>query len=259
MDTAPATSSAPPVRPSPAAAAAGGFWTVVVPVLCLVVALGGWFQTRAELGALRTEVRDLMEAVRGPSSLDVSADPALGSDEALVTLVEFSDYECPFCIRHFSTTMPLINERLIATGRIQYVFKDFPIAQLHPEAVRAHHASRCAARQGRFWELHARLFSPAGSHTAEMLERRAVEAGVELEPFRACMNDRAIVEEIQESVDLAVRFGANGTPAFLVGLRDPRTNQVRVVQAISGAHPYEEFERVIADVERMQTSGAGSR
>src|SRR5690606_15213054 len=145
-------------------------WTIVVPLLCLAATVGLWWQVRSELAVIRAEQRELAEfvdAVRGSTSLDVSGDPALGADEAVVTLIEFSDYECPFCIRHFTQTMPEINEKLIETGRIQYVFRDFPIEQLHPDAVLAHQATRCAAEQGRFWELHVRMFGPAGTHTME--------------------------------------------------------------------------------------------
>ena len=133
--------------------------------------------------------------------------------------------------------MAAIDEKFIQTGRIQYVFKDFPIAQLHPGAILAHQATRCAAEQGRFWEMHTGMFTPPGSHGAEALEAKAAAAGVSLGPYRECMTSNRTLEGVQTSVDTAARLGANGTPSFFVGLRDPATNRVRIVQTISGAHP----------------------
>jgi protein-disulfide isomerase len=231
------------------------FITVLVPAICLLVTAGFWWHTHSELAAMRSqqrEILDLLDAARNPSTIDISGDPALGADEALVTLVEFSDYECPFCIRHFTQTMSAIDETFIQAGRIQYVFKDFPIAQLHPEALRAHQATRCAAEQGKFWEMHTKMFSPAGTHTPELLEARAAEAGVALAPYRDCMASNRTVADVQSSVNAAVQLGANGTPSFFVGIRDPETHRVRIVQALSGAQPFTEFEKVIVAVEAQQ-------
>jgi protein-disulfide isomerase len=253
----PAASSTPPA-PNPAIRPAGratSAWMVLLPALCLVATTVFWWQTRTELTAMRTQQRellDVLDAVRGSSTIDISGDPALGAEDALVTLIEFSDYECPFCIRHFTQTMGAIDEAFIRTGRIQYVFKDFPIAQLHPEAIRAHQAARCAAEQGKFWEMHTRMFSPAGTHTAAALEARATEAGLSLAPYRDCLASNRTVADVQASIEAAVQLGANGTPSFFVGIPDPQTNRVRVVQALSGAQPFAEFEKVITAVEAQQ-------
>ena len=224
-----------------------------VPVLCLVATLGFWWQVRSELSVIRAQQQELstfLDAVTG-GTLDISDDPALGSEEAVVTLIEFSDYECPFCIRHFTQTMPEISKQMIETGRVHYVFRDFPISSIHPEAIAAHEATRCAAEQGLFWELHVRMFSPSGTHTAEAIESHAEAVGVDLDAFRACLASDRMVPLIEDSVATAARLGANGTPAFFIGLRNPETNQVRLVQPISGAVPYAEFERVVSAVEAM--------
>jgi protein-disulfide isomerase len=128
------------------------------------------------------------------------------------------------------------------------VFKDFPIDQLHPAAIRAHQAGRCAAEQNRFWEMHQRLFSAPGTHGDEALEARAREAGLDLTQFRDCLSSGRTTAAIRESVGLAASLGANGTPAFFLGLRDPETDHVRIVRGISGAQPLEVFENAIAEV-----------
>jgi protein-disulfide isomerase len=238
----PASSAALPGRATP-------LWLMAVPLLCLVTTTVMWWQTRTELAAVRADQREVLDAIRGVSTIDVSGDHALGPDSAVVTLIEFSDYECPFCIRHFRGTMPEILANYIEKGRIRYVFKDFPIDQLHPEAIRGHEASRCAGEQGKFWEMHVNMWGPAGSHTPEAIEDHASAIGLSLPAFRECLASGRFASTIRESVDLAVRLGANGTPSFFVGLRDPRTDRVRIVDSVIGAQPFAAFEKAIAAAE----------
>ncbi len=223
-------------------------WALIL--LSIAATAGLWWQTRRELQSLRASHRQLasdLAQLRGMPVIDVTGAPALGSADAVVTLIEYSDYECPFCIRHFNETMPKLAP-LIDAGRLRYVFKDLPIDQLHPDAIRAHEAARCAADQGKFWPLHGRLFSPPGSHTNTALEAQALAAGLDAEPFRECLDSRRHTAEIQASVTQAFEMGAQGTPAFFLGARDPATNQVEVVQVISGAQPFPVFEEAIAAV-----------
>jgi protein-disulfide isomerase len=208
------------------------------------------WQIHRELRALQVAHEQLsadVAALRGLQTIDVSGAPALGKEDAVVTLVEFSDYECPFCIRHFRETMPRIAEAIDA-GRVRYVFKDFPIASLHPGAARAHEAARCADEQGKFWQLHARLFAPAGSHEDAQLEALAAEAGLEVNRFRDCLTSGRHTEAVKASVAQALSLQANGTPAFFLGIRDPATNRVEVLHAINGAQPFDVFEEAIAAV-----------
>jgi len=177
--------------------------------------------------------------------IDVSNNPALGVDTAIPTLIEFSDYECPYCIRHFRTTYPQIESDYIRTGKIRYVFRDLPIADNHPMAIRAHEAAHCADEQHKFWDLHPKLFSAPGTHDPASLEARAKEAGLDLAAFRECISSGRTTAGIQASVDLAEKLGADGTPMFFVGLRDLATNRVRVLDTLSGAQPYSAFQRML--------------
>lgn len=223
--------------------------TWLIPLLCVVVTVGFWVQTRREIASLRDGQREIMgvlDAARGVRTLDVTGAPALGPEDAEVTLVEFSDYECPYCIRHFTQTMPLLEANYIRTGKIRYVFRDLPIDQLHPQAIRAHEAARCADEQGKFWQMHTRMFSPAGTHTPEGLEAHATQAGLNLAEFRECLASGRTTAGIREASQVAGQLGANGTPSFFVGVRDPATNQVRIIQTITGAHPIQEFDKAIA-------------
>jgi len=229
----------------------------VAAVLALVIALATWVGSRREMQQLQQQLTDLQEAHRelavqvtqgkkggtGPVGqiIDVAKAPARGNQNAVVTLIEFSDYECPFCIRHFEQTMPLIDKNYIETGRIRYVFRDFPIDSNHPQAIRAHEAAKCAMEQNKFWPLHARLFSAPGTHTPLALEDRAKEAGLDAAAFHACISAGRATAAVRETESVAENLGATGTPWFFVGLRDLATDQVRVLKPIGGAQPYEQF------------------
>ena len=244
--------------PSPDAGRRLGVVTAAA-VLALVIAVATFFLSSRQIDDLRAQIAGLQDAHRqlavqvsqggkaGPASgpegqiIDVAGAPALGPAQAPVTLVEFSDYECPFCIRHFQQTMPLIDRVYIKPGKIRYVFRDFPIDQNHPQAIKAHEAARCALEQNKFWDLHPRLFSAPGTHTEATLDARAQEAGLNDAAFRACIASGRTTKEIRSTANIADSLGATGTPWFFVGMRDVKTDKVRVIKAIGGAQPYGQF------------------
>jgi protein-disulfide isomerase len=231
--------------------------TLAASVAAVAVALASSFLSRQQTDLLRREIATLRESYRQLAaqvargrqgdadpvgqSIDVSTAPARGRADAVLTLIEFSDYECPFCIRHMQETMPLIDSNYIESGKIRYVFRDFPIDSNHPEAVRAHEAAHCALEQNKFWELHPLLFSAPGTHTPQTLQDRAKEAGLDVNAYRSCVAAGTSTPAIRESGSLAESLGATGTPWFFLGMRDLKTNQVRVIKAIGGAQPYEQF------------------
>lgn len=228
----------------------------VLPLFSVLLTAVYWYDTRQEIATLKQGHAQLsadLDAARGMSTVNVAGAPAKGDARQVLTLIEYSDYECPFCIRHFTQTMPEIESKWIQTGKLRYVFRDFPIDSLHPAAIRGHEATRCANEQGKFWELHTKMFSPPGSHVPEQIEARAAEAGLAMAPFQNCVTSGKFNADIQKSVQSAVELGANGTPAFFVGLRNPDTEDVRIITAVSGAQPFEAFEKAFAAVTaRMQ-------
>lgn len=236
---------------TPASQPAGPNWAMlafVVAVAALLVSAVSWYRTNAAIEELRGGQRgagaDSAVTERAPI-IDLAGAPALGPDAARVAFVEFSDYECPFCIRHFQQTMPRIVTTYVKTGRIRYVFRDWPVDQLHPESIRAHEAAHCAGEQNRYWELHPRLFGPAGSHSPERLLGLAREVGLDMNAFSACIESRRSDDAIRLTSRMAVEFGATGTPAFFVGLRDPATDKVTVLQGLTGAQPFDVFAQAI--------------
>jgi protein-disulfide isomerase len=244
-DPASTSSSRPPRR------RASPRWALVLPLVCLAATAAFWLQTRRDLATLRANqqvLQDEMAAARGTPVLDLTGAPSLGSADAPVTLVEFADYECPYCIRHFTETMPLLRANEIQSGAVRYVFRDFPIDSLHPGAIRAHEAAGCAAEQGRFWALHPKLFSPPGTHTDANLEARAQDAGLAMPEFKACLTSGRTTAAVRASVAEITKLGATGTPTFLLGVRQGAPDRIRIVQALAGALPYAEFQKAIAAV-----------
>lgn len=147
----------------------------------------------------------------------------IGDPNAPVTIVEYTDYQCPFCQRHVQQTMPDITTELIETGRVQYVIKDFPLDSLHPEARVAAAAARCAADQDKYFPMHDAIFSaqsgwsgatPIGA-TAMMIEF-AEELGLETAVFSDCLESGKYDDVVQQNLDEGASFGVTGTPAFFI-------------------------------------------
>jgi protein-disulfide isomerase len=174
-----------------------------------------------------------------PTPAAIRSDDAagsLGDPDAPVTIVEYTDYQCPFCQRHVQETMPGILSDMIDTGRVHYVLKDLPLDRLHPEARAAAQAARCAGEQDGYWEMHDALFEAQpswagqGEAAADTFISLANELDLDEAAFRACLEEERYAEVIQANVDEASALGANATPYFFIdGLPIP------------GAQPYELF------------------
>lgn len=171
--------------------------------------------------------------------------PPLGDPNAPVLIVEFSDYQCPFCLRHFQQTMPKLREQYIDTGKVRYVFKDFPLDSIHPQARKAAEAANCAGKQGQYWAMHDRLFAEqdrwAGNADAVgVFKAFAADLGLDTAAFAACLDGGETAAEIEEDVSEGLVAGVQGTPAFFINGR-----------FISGAQPFEVFQQVIESLLRQ--------
>ncbi|NQW03127.1 MAG: thioredoxin domain-containing protein [Acidobacteria bacterium] len=201
---------------------------------------------RRELEAVREDLANLRASIGRPRPfVDLSVGPQMGNPDALVALVEFSDYECPFCIRHFRETMPLIQKNYIDTGKVLYAFRDFPVDELHPQAIKAHEAAQCGLEQDKFWQMHNNLFSAPSQHSVEGIEAVATAQGLDLVALRDCQASGRTTPGIRRTAAQAASFGATGTPAFFIGLVDKEGNQVKVIRALTGAAPFAQFAQAL--------------
>lgn len=187
--------------------------------------------------ALPAETRDVVVSVEG--------EPFRGDKNAKLTLVEFSDYQCPFCARHLSQTLPEIERDYIATGKVRYVFRDFPITSLHPQAFKAHEAARCAGEQGKYWEMHDRLFANQKALGPKQLSDHARSLGLDLPSFQQCLDGGKYAAKVRKGMSDGRTATVKGTPTFFLGFTEADDLKVKAVRVIRGAQPYAAFKEAI--------------
>ena len=237
--------------------------------------------TKAELEKLQTEVQGLKEGqtamqkeladikklleqgARGrpskpafkPTEISVGDAPLLGDPDAIVTLVEFSDYDCPFCRRHKDQVMPDLVKNFVDTGKLKYVMREFPLA-MHANAKGASQAALCAGDQGEYWQMHDKMFANQRKLGIENLKAFAVELGLDSTAFDTCLDDGKYAKQVSDDITAGGRMGITGTPAFVLGLTDPNDpNKAKVTEFISGAQSLEKFSQVIEDLLKQAEEG----
>jgi len=178
--------------------------------------------------------------------ISVDNDPIIGNPDAPITIIEFSDFQCPFCARFYTQTLPLIHEEYIEPGKVKLVFRDYPIQSIHPNAVPAAVASECANEQGKFKEMHDTLFEKQNEwsrqETADALSlfsQYATKIQLEQEAFDSCLTSGKFIEEIKKDLDDGRDYGVTGTPGFFVG-----NDQIGYVE-LKGAQPFDSFKKII--------------
>jgi protein-disulfide isomerase len=156
--------------------------------------------------------------------------PSRGGEKAPVTIIEFSDYQCPFCKRAEDT----VNEVLKIYGdKVRLVYRDFPL-DMHPRAKPASLAAACAGAQGKFWEYHAKLFENQSALGEADLKKYAQELGLDTAKFDKCLGDKEFAKKVEEDIEAGSKVGVTGTPAFFINGR-----------MLSGAQPVDKFKEVI--------------
>ena len=182
------------------------------------------------------------------ATIPTEGEPAVGAPGAKVTIMEISDFHCPFCKRHAQQTFPQINAEYIRTGKARYVFIDYPIAQLHPQAARAHEAAACAAEQGKFWEMHAALFSNAPARDDSGLTALVQKIGIDTATFTQCLQSGRHTATIKASVQRMEQLGISGTPMTVIGITPGPGQPMKVVKYVYGARPFADFKTAIDEL-----------
>ncbi len=163
-------------------------------------------------------------------SIDVKDSPVLGSEDAKVQIVEFSDFQCPFCNR----VLPALQQVRKEYGdQVQLVFKHLPL-RIHAKAPAAHAAAEAAHRQGKFWEMHDAIFANPREMSPERYEQYAQELGLDLERFKADVASESVKKRVEADSSEAASLGVSGTPGFFINGR-----------YLSGAQPFAEFKKRI--------------
>ena len=186
-----------------------------------------------------------------PQQVTISADddPFLGPEDAKVTVIEFSDFECPYCAAAMGTHDALIGQfksrdpsweaavpklrELAAEGKIKFVYRDFPLNS-HQNAQKAAEATECANEQGKYWEMHDKIFENQTAIGVANLKQYAADLGLDTAAFNECLDSGAMAEEVQKDFADGQKYGVTGTPAFFI-------NGTK----ISGAQSFSAFEQII--------------
>jgi protein-disulfide isomerase len=176
--------------------------------------------------------------------VSIANEPVKGSGTAKVALIEFSDYQCPFCSRYTKDALPQIRRDYVDTGKIKYVFRDMPLG-FHKQAFKAAEAAHCAGAQGKFWEMHDTLFDNQSALSPEQLPGYAKGLGIDDAAFAQCLESGRYISDINKDMVEASAAGVTGTPSFLVGVIQPGDGRVRVVKKLVGARPYEDFKAAL--------------
>jgi protein-disulfide isomerase len=208
-------------------------------------------QGQAAMRRQLQELHDVLRArgsapspeARGPISLHGA--PFKGDPNAAIALVEFSDYECPFCGRYFRDTLGQIERDYIKTGKLKYVFRDFPLEGMHPKAFKAAEAAHCAGEQGRYWQMHDHLFTHQSALGRADLSEHAKTLSLDLPGFEQCLDSERHAPLVRKSLTEGQQAGVGGTPTFFLGRTDADGGSLKTPQTIVGAQPYASFKQAL--------------
>lgn len=167
---------------------------------------------------------------------------ALGREDAPVTMVEFADYQCPFCRRFETQTFAQLKKDYIDTGKVRFVSRDLPL-DFHPNAPAAANATRCAGEQHKYWEMHDAIMTDPGTDLGpDAILKFAQGVSLDIPAFKTCLDQKRYVAEIQKDTADAGQLGISGTPSFVIGkTAKDQIDGLRIV----GAVPYSVFDSTI--------------
>jgi protein-disulfide isomerase len=211
-------------------------------------------EIRRDLKSIKQDVQQLrndIETIQAERSgnkksriakVSLSDKPRMGEGEAKIAIIEFSDFECPFCRRHNSQTLPKLKETYIDTGKVQYVMRDYPLS-FHRQAKSAAIAANCAGKQNNYWQMHDKLFSHKGGFKREAYISLAKELELDDGQYIRCLDDPAEAKLVDEDTTYGSSIGVRGTPAFFIGTI--KGDQIVEVKHVQGAQPFSSFQRII--------------
>jgi len=171
--------------------------------------------------------------------VSVDDDPVLGDSDAPVTIIEFSDYECPYCTRFYENTLPQLRSEYIDTGKVKLVYRDFPLSSIHNNAQKAAEAAEVARELGgnkKYWEMHNLLFERGVSGGVESFKQYARDIGLDGEDFDSILDSGKYADEVRKDIQDGESYGVQGTPTFFINGK-----------ILVGAQPFSAFQQIIEE------------
>lgn len=186
-----------------------------------------------------------------PSTTDVRGENFRGGADAKFVIIEYADYECPFCGQFERDTVPELLKNYVQTGKVKFVYRDLPLH--HPHAMLAARASRCAADQGKYWEMHDALFASQANLAQDHVSELAGSLSLDSTRFANCLASDKFTGAIQASVSQANDLGLHATPSFIIGTLANGGSIVHIDKRVVGAVPYEQLR---TELDELLTSMA---
>lgn len=241
---------------------------LIILAILLIVSLGINAWTLSQLNSVKKELNDQgkkvasltrqMESIKGDSGkertrpspdrkvvVEFDDDPVKGDPDAPVTIVEFSDYQCPFCRRFHNEVLPGIEKEYISTGKVRYIFRDFPL-RFHKQAVPAAIAANCAGEQGKYWVMNDFLFENPSKLDKDSTLAAARDLGLDYDKFKDCVNSDRHEAEIDNDFKKGREYGVKGTPSLFIG----KTGDSKEMEAVylRGLRPFESIKPIIENL-----------
>ena len=189
--------------------------------------------------------------------VSVAGSPMLTKGSAKLTIVEFGDYQCSFCGRYARETFPRVVEEYIKPGKLRYVFRNFPLDEIHPLAEKAAEAALCADHQGKYWEAHELFFKNQESLQLDQIYKYSTALGLDQSQFKECLESGRDVSTIEHDVTDGQKLGVRGTPGFFFGFPDPKDpSRIDAVKYLNGAPS---FRTIKAAIEELLDKPANDR
>jgi protein-disulfide isomerase len=215
----------------------------------------GQIQLQKQVLELKTMMQGSQACPQTPPQngvVSIDGAPAKGDPKARVTMIEFSDYQCPFCARYNKEIFPQLEQEYTKSGKLRYVFRDFPLENIHSWARKAAEAAHCAGEAGAFWEMHDLLFAHQSGLNDDVFQQSARDLGLPDEAFRTCETRENTANAINQDRTEGTKCGVTGTPTFLLGLAGRDGSKIKVVKVIVGQMPYASFKEAIDSLLAMK-------
>ena len=171
-----------------------------------------------------------------------------GDKNAKVVLIEFADYQCPFCARFYQETFPRIDEEYLLTGKVKFIFRNFPLEHSHPHAFKAAEAAICAGEQGKFWAMHSRLFRLQDTRYFNDWSQHAKALALNSTKFTQCLENEATASKVRKDLADGKNAGVKVTPTFLLGLPEEKSSKMKIFNKIEGAGAFSRFKEALDNI-----------
>jgi protein-disulfide isomerase len=182
--------------------------------------------------------------LKPPQTMSVAGEPFKGDPAARLAIIEYADFECPFCRRFEHDIYPQLHDGYVKTGKLKFFHRDMPLS-FHQGAMPSARAAHCASEQGKFWEMHDSLLGDGASLSAADIDARAGKLGLNVAELDACISSSRFADIIQRSMSEAAQMQISGTPTFIIGTLDAEGNLMSVKKTVIGASPFEAFKAAL--------------